>query len=82
MTSEQYLAAYEPNLVLSDRLFAFALAQYERDRFQGFSARYSVSGGLGYEIIDTETMSLSAQAGPEWRASSDAGRPFGGRRLP
>ena len=66
-TREQFLAAYEPNLILSDRLFAFALAQYERDRFQGFSARYSVSGGLGYEVIDTENMSLSVQAGPAYR---------------
>ncbi|BDI61695.1 YdiY family protein [Qipengyuania nanhaisediminis] len=66
-TREQFLAAYEPNLILSERLFAYALAQYERDRFQGFSARYSVSGGLGYEVIDTDTMTLSVQAGPAWR---------------
>ncbi len=73
VTSEQYLAAYEPNLILSDRLFAFALAQYERDRFQGFSARYSLSGGLGYDIIDTETMTFSAQAGPAWRRTEFVG---------
>ena len=66
-TREQFLAAYEPNLILSDRLFAYALAQYERDRFQGFSARYSASGGLGYEIIETEDITLSVQAGPAWR---------------
>ena len=66
-TREQFLAAYEPNLKLNDRLFAYALAQYERDRFQGFSARYSASGGLGYQVIDTERTSLSVQAGPAWR---------------
>jgi len=66
-TREQFLAAYEPNFILSDRLFAYALAQYERDRFQGFSARYSASGGLGYEIIDSEDMTLSVQAGPAYR---------------
>ena len=66
-TREQFLAAYEPNYKINDRLFAYALAQYERDRFQGFSGRYSVSGGLGYQIIDADSITLSAQAGPAWR---------------
>ncbi len=66
-TREQFLAAYEPNLKLSDRLYVYALAQYERDRFQGFSARYSASGGLGYDVIDSEDMTLSVQAGPAYR---------------
>jgi putative salt-induced outer membrane protein len=66
-TREQFLAGYEANLKINDRLFAFAAAQYERDRFQGFSARYSLSSGLGYEVIDSEDMSLSVQAGPAYR---------------
>ncbi|EAQ27693.1 putative salt-induced outer membrane protein [Erythrobacter sp. NAP1] len=72
-TREQFLAAYEPNLKLSDRLFAFALAQYERDRFQGFSGRYSLSGGLGYEVIDEDDMTLSVQAGPAYRRTEFVG---------
>jgi len=67
VTREQYFAAYEPNYTISDRLFAYALAQYERDLFQGFSARYAVSGGLGYQVIDTDTLTLSAKAGPAYR---------------
>jgi len=67
VTREQFLAAYEPNLRLSDRLFAYALAQYERDRFQGFSARYAASGGLGYDLIVEDNMTLSVKAGPAWR---------------
>lgn len=66
-TREQFLAGYEANLKISDRLFAFAAAQYERDRFQGFSARYAVSGGLGYDVIVEDDMTLSVQAGPGWR---------------
>ena len=73
VTREQYFAAYEPNLKINDRLFAFALAQYERDRFQGFSARYAVSGGVGYKIIDTDTMQLSAKAGPAYRVTQFVG---------
>ncbi|MEO1488438.1 MAG: DUF481 domain-containing protein [Pseudomonadota bacterium] len=66
VTREQYLAAYEPNIKISDRLYAYALAQYEQDRFQGFSARYSASGGLGYDIL-TAGPTLSFKAGPAWR---------------
>ncbi|MFL0355961.1 YdiY family protein [Erythrobacter sp. GH1-10] len=72
-TREQFQARYEPNYKISDRLFAYALAQYERDRFQGFSARYSVSGGLGYDVIVEENMSLSVKAGPAWRRTERIG---------
>ena len=65
-TREQFLAAYELNYKFSDRLYAYGLAQYERDRFQGFSARYSASGGLGYDIL-TDGPTLSVKAGPAWR---------------
>lgn len=66
-TREQFAVRYEPNYKLSDRLFAYGLAQYERDRFQGFSARYSVSGGLGYDVIVEDDMTLSVKAGPAYR---------------
>lgn len=65
-TREQFLAAYELNYKISDRLYAYALAQYERDRFQGFSARYSASGGLGYDVL-VDGPTLSVKAGPAWR---------------
>ena len=65
-TREQFLAAYELNYKFSDRLFAYGLAQYERDRFQGFSARYSASGGIGYDVL-TDGPTLSVKAGPAYR---------------
>lgn len=64
---EQFVAAYEPHYQVSNRLFVYALTQYERDRFQGFSGRYTVSGGMGYDLIDTDSLDLSVKAGPTWR---------------
>ncbi|HEY6814614.1 MAG TPA: DUF481 domain-containing protein [Croceibacterium sp.] len=64
---EQYLAAYEPRYQIDRTLFGYALAQYESDRFQGYSSRYSVSGGLGYKLIDGSAAQLSVKAGPSWR---------------
>src|SRR6478609_3936258 len=64
---EQYLVAWEPHFQISKDLFAYGLAQYDSDRFQGFSSRYSLSGGLGYKVIDSRTAQLEVKAGPAWR---------------
>ncbi|MDZ4308217.1 DUF481 domain-containing protein, partial [Allopontixanthobacter sp.] len=64
---EQYLAAYEPNYSLSDQIYLYGLTQYESDRFQGYSSRYSFSGGAGYRVIDREGANLSVNAGPAYR---------------
>ena len=66
-TKEQFAASLEPNYKFDDRLYAYGLAKYERDRFQGFSARYSTSAGIGYSVIATDSMSLDVKAGPAWR---------------
>ena len=68
-TREQLQAAYEPQYKIANGLFAYGLAQYERDRFQGFSARYAVSGGLGYRLVDNDRVSLSVKAGPAYRTT-------------
>ena len=65
-TREQFFAAYEANLKLSERLYAYGLAQYDRDRFQGFAPRYAPSGGLGYDVL-ADRPTLSIKAGPAWR---------------
>jgi putative salt-induced outer membrane protein len=65
---EQYLAAYEPRYQVNGDLFSYALAQYEQDRFQGFSSRYSLSGGLGYALLDDDALRLTVKAGPSWRS--------------
>ena len=72
-TREQFLAALETNYKFSDRAFAYGLAQYERDRFQGYSARYSLSGGLGYSLIDDDDMKLDVKAGPAYRKTNFTG---------
>lgn len=64
---EQYRASYEPNYKLNERVFLYGLAQYESDRFQGYDARYSVSGGVGLTLIDQDDMQLSIKGGPAWR---------------
>jgi len=64
---EQYGALIEPNYKCGERLFAYGLAQYEHDRFQGFSSRYSLSGGVGYRVIARPNATLDLKIGPALR---------------
>ena len=68
-TREQFLGRYEPNFNVSSDFYVYALAQYERDRFQGFSARYAVSGGMGYQALKTDAVQLAIKAGPAYRVT-------------
>ncbi|HWJ69999.1 MAG TPA: DUF481 domain-containing protein [Sphingobium sp.] len=66
-TRNQWLASYEPNYNVTARLYTFGLAMYEKDRFQGFSDRVTLSGGMGYRVIDSDAMTLDIKGGPAWR---------------
>lgn len=72
-TREQLSATIEPNYKFDKSLYAYGLAQFERDRFQGFSARYTLSGGLGYELVKTKDVRLAVKAGPAIRITDFSG---------
>jgi putative salt-induced outer membrane protein len=67
VSREQYLAAYSPRYTLNDRLYLYGLAQYEQDRFQGYTSRYSVSPGVGYRVFTGNDLSLELEGGPALR---------------
>lgn len=75
VTREQYLAAYSPRYTLDDRLYAYGLVQFERDRFQGYRARYTLSGGAGYRVLRSEDLSLALEGGPAIRRTEVIGEP-------
>ncbi len=70
---EQFRLTYEPNYQIDDGFFGYGLAQFERDRLQGYSARYSLSGGVGYKLVNTDEIALSAKLGPAVRYSEFIG---------
>lgn len=67
VTREQYTASYQPRYTLNEGLFTYGRAQYERDPIQGFEDRYTLSGGLGYRILNRPNRTLSVEAGPAIR---------------
>lgn len=64
---EKFFVAYEPRYDVGTNLFIFGLAQFERDRLQGFEGRYAVSGGVGYKLVDEASVKLAIKAGPAIR---------------
>ncbi|MEL6875335.1 MAG: DUF481 domain-containing protein, partial [Pseudomonadota bacterium] len=66
-TREQFNTSLEPEYKFDDRFYAYGLGMFERDQFQGFDARYTVSGGLGYSVVKNKDVTLSIKAGPAWR---------------
>ncbi|MFW2350648.1 DUF481 domain-containing protein [Qipengyuania sp.] len=66
---EQMFLSYEPRWQFDENLFAYGLSQFERDQIQGVDARYAVSGGLGYQVVATDGLSLSLKAGPAYRVT-------------
>lgn len=64
---ERYLTELEPQYRINDRTFAYGLGRWERDRILGYDARWNLSGGLGYKVIDGKRMTLSLKGGPAFR---------------
>jgi putative salt-induced outer membrane protein len=64
---ERYLAAYEGNYNITPNLYALTTLSYERDPFSGFNRRLAQSLGVGYKIINNDSVKLSVEAGPALR---------------
>ena len=48
---------------LSDKIFAFAFTDFDRDRFQQLNLRNVLGGGLGYHVIKTDPTNFDLFAG-------------------
>ncbi len=66
-TAQRLEGRYQLDDKLTDRLYAFAAAHGERDLYSGFQYQVSVSTGLGYKFIDTETTKLAGTIGVGYR---------------
>ncbi len=58
---------YEVNYDITDRLFAFGLANYTDDRFSGFDFETLSSAGLGVRLYEGDPVTWEVTAGPSLR---------------
>ena len=69
-TSNNHRANLGWDLFLNKRLFVNVVgAEWYRDRFQNIQNRWTLTAGLGYELVDTPRTSWSASAGPAWQST-------------
>jgi putative salt-induced outer membrane protein len=64
---ERYFAGYEGNWKFSSRAYALLALSWERDKFTGFSSRFTEAVGLGYRLVDSPRLKINVDAGPALR---------------
>lgn len=67
-TVERVGASWQPRRKFGDRLYAYGLAQYERDPFVGFDGRYTAALGAGYRLVQGRDLRLELEGGPSFRS--------------
>jgi putative salt-induced outer membrane protein len=70
VSKERYFAGYAGQWKLNARAFVALSATGERDRFAGFSSRFTESVGFGYRLLDRHDLRLDVQAGPALRQTN------------
>ncbi|MEX6724850.1 DUF481 domain-containing protein [Parapedomonas caeni] len=67
LTRARTLADLQFDYKFDGPLSLYGLVGWERDRFAGYSRRFTESVGVGYRPLDRETMTLNLTAGPAFR---------------
>jgi putative salt-induced outer membrane protein len=67
VAAERYDARWQTNYDFTPDLYAFGALRYQRDLFSGFQYQASQTVGVGYKVINTPDLKLTAQAGAGYR---------------
>ncbi len=67
VSAERYEGREQTNYNFTKEFFGFGGLRYEHDEFDGFVYQASVTGGVGYNVINTNDTQLVAQAGAGYR---------------
>lgn len=74
-TADRYRIGWQPSYKINDAVFIYGLGQYERDRFLGYSGRYTLSSGVGFTLVSRPDLKLNVQGGPAARYTEAIGEP-------
>ncbi len=67
VSAERWETRGQTNYTVSGDLFAFGGLRYEHDLFDGFQYQASLTGGMGYNIVNDDDTKLTAQVGVGYR---------------
>jgi len=68
-SAERWDTLWQSNYDLTTDLYTFGALRYAHDMFSGFQYQASAAAGLGYKLIDSNDVKLSAQVGAGYRKS-------------
>ena len=63
-SKEKYDGSFKIDRSFSEHMYLTVMTQQERDRFSGFRYQSTTSSGLGYRLIQSDSMNLEVEAGP------------------
>jgi putative salt-induced outer membrane protein len=67
VSAERWEVREQTDYTINPKLFAFGGFRYEHDMFDGFQYQASLTGGLGYKFLDTQSDKLTVQLGAGYR---------------
>lgn len=73
-TADRYNLGWQPGYNFSENMFTYGLGQFEHDQFLGFSARYTLSTGIGVVLASEPGPKLSLTGGPAVRHTDYIGK--------
>ncbi|HWI86823.1 MAG TPA: DUF481 domain-containing protein, partial [Sphingomonas sp.] len=74
-TTDRMLIAYQPSYKWNEDLYAFGLAQFERDRSLGYSNRETLGAGVGLTVFKGKSGKIEIEGGPAVRQTDFIGQP-------
>ena len=66
-TAQRWELRGQTQYEITERAYGFGAARYEDDRFSAYDFQTSLSGGLGYKIINNDRTKFWVQGGPGYR---------------
>lgn len=67
VSAERWIVNEQTDYTITTRTFAFGGLRFEHDQFDGFVYQASITAGLGYKLLETESDQLTVQAGPGFK---------------
>ena len=67
VSAERWIVNEQTDYTITTKTFAFGGLRFEHDEFDGFVYQASITAGLGYKFLDTQSDKLTVQAGPGFK---------------
>lgn len=68
-SAEKYFLSNKLDYKFNERSYIFGFTSYEHDSFSGFEYQVTAAAGVGYRLLQSDTMTWDVETGPGYRIS-------------